>query len=192
MGKKGFYYDEEACIGCRTCQVACKDKNHLPLGVFFRRVSSYEVGAFPNVSVFNFAATCNHCADPACVIACPTGATYTDETDGTVQHDDGMCIGCQYCVNACPYGNAHYLIDLMVVHKCNACVELRSSGERPACVAACPMRALEFGELDELHARHSDAVSSLPVLPPPSQTSPSLLITPRPSALGDDPREIIP
>jgi anaerobic dimethyl sulfoxide reductase subunit B (iron-sulfur subunit) len=183
MGKKGFYYNEEACVGCRTCQIACKDKNQLPLGVLFRRVESYETGQFPNVSVFNFAATCNHCEHPVCVRVCPTSAMYSDEVDGTVQHDDPMCIGCQYCVNACPYGNPRYLSGSMVVHKCNACVELRTSGEQVACVAACPMRALEFGELDELRIMHPEATNALPILPSPEQTSPSLLISARPSAL---------
>ncbi|MDR1013410.1 MAG: 4Fe-4S dicluster domain-containing protein [Coriobacteriales bacterium] len=183
MAKQGFYYDQTSCIGCKTCQIACKDRNHLDVGTLFRRVETHERGTFPSPRVFHFAATCNHCANPACVSVCPTGAMFSDGTDGTVQHDDSMCIGCQYCVTACPYGNPRYLMALMVVHKCDACIPLRTHAERPACVAACPMRALEFGPLEELRERHPDATDALPSLPSPAYTQPSLLIDPNEAAL---------
>lgn len=183
MGNQGFYYAQGSCVGCKTCQIACKDKNNLPLGVLFRRVETFERGSFPTPRYFHYAATCNHCADPACVAACPTGAMHRDDGDRTVQQDDSMCISCQYCVTACPYGNPRYLADLMVVHKCDACIKLRVEGGRPACVAACPMRALEFGALDELRERYPDAVDAIPILPDPSYTYPSLLIDPSDPAL---------
>jgi anaerobic dimethyl sulfoxide reductase subunit B (iron-sulfur subunit) len=102
-----------------------------------------------------------------------------------------MCIGCRYCVNACPYHNPQYIDNLMVVHKCNACIELRSAGEQPACVAACPMRTLEFGEFEELKQKYPYAVGSLPVLPDSAITTPSLLIAPRPVALETESWEFL-
>jgi anaerobic dimethyl sulfoxide reductase subunit B (iron-sulfur subunit) len=191
MDKKAFFYNLDHCVGCGTCQIACKDTNNLPIGILFRRVDSYETGFYPNASCYNFAATCNHCESPSCVAVCPTGAMYTDAVDGTTQHDDGMCIGCQYCVNACPFGNPRYIKELMVVHKCDACIKLRAAGEEPACVASCPARALEFGRLDDLQERHPNCDAKLPVLPDPSLTSPALLMQKRPAALLREYRELL-
>jgi len=189
MGKQGFFYNQSRCVGCKTCQIACKDKNDLPIGILFRRVSSYETGIYPKPFSYHFSATCNHCSTPACATVCPTGAMHVDEVDGTVRHDDSMCIGCQYCVGACPYGNPRYIEELMVVHKCDACVQLRNAGERPACVASCPSRALEFGQFEDLKEAYPDAVCDLPILPNSSMTAPSLLIKPRASALFAEYRE---
>ena len=71
------------CTGCRTCQVACKDKNRLDVGTLFREVKSYEVGSYPDVTFYHMTMSCNHCENPACVSACPVGAMYVAE-DGTV------------------------------------------------------------------------------------------------------------
>lgn len=191
MVKKGFYFDQKSCVGCRTCQIACKDKNDLGIGLFFRHVFSYETGDYPLVKTFHYAATCNHCDDPACVAVCPNQATYIDEEDGTVQHDDEKCIGCEYCVKACPYGHPQYMKELGVVHKCDACIGLRSVGEKPACVASCPMRALDFGPIDELRAMHPDAVDKITILPDPSQTNPSVAIDAKLVALEGESVEML-
>lgn len=183
--RQGFYFDMTACIGCRTCQVACKDKNDLPAGVVFRNVTDYEVGDFPNVATFHYSASCNHCEDPACVAVCPNEAMFIDEEDGTVQHDDSKCIGCQYCVNACPYGVPKYIDEIGLVHKCDSCRTLRAEGENPTCVNACPMRALEFGSIDDLRAAHPDAVNQIAVLPDASQTNPSVAIEAKKAALDE-------
>ena len=187
MGRKGFYYNQSACIGCRTCQVACKDKNDLDVGTLFRTVTSYETGSFPDAHVYHYAATCNHCENPACVAVCPNAATYIDENDGTVQHDDEKCIGCQYCVKACPYGVPQYIEEIQKTHKCDACIGLRSTGENPACVAACPMRAIDFGDIEELRQAHPDAVDAIAILPDASQTNPSVAIDAKETALVSDP-----
>ena len=79
----GFYFDMTRCIGCRACQVACKDKNNLGVGVVLRNAQTYEVGTFPTVKMYNLSNTCNHCENPACVAACPTKAMHKAE-DGTV------------------------------------------------------------------------------------------------------------
>ena len=72
---QGFYFNQQMCIGCRTCQVACKDKNDLEVGYLFRRVESFEVGEFPAPAIFHYSGACNHCHTPACVEVCPAGAT---------------------------------------------------------------------------------------------------------------------
>lgn len=100
----GFYVDLASCIGCKTCQVACKDRRDIQVaGPRLRRVDTFECGTYPEVAMFHLNISCNHCESPACVANCPTGAMYKDD-DGTVQHDDEACIGCQTCVNSCPYG----------------------------------------------------------------------------------------
>ncbi len=190
MGRKGFYYDQSACIGCRTCQAACKNKNQLEVGTLFRQVHTFETGKFPAPVSYHYAATCNHCENPACVAVCPNAAMFIDETDGTVQHDDTKCIGCQYCVNACPYGVPQYIEAKSKSHKCDACYQLRALGEQPACVAACPMRALEFGEIDDLRAAHPNAVNQIAVLPDASQTNPSVAIDAKPVALTDEGKKV--
>ena len=190
MTQKGFFFNQQRCIGCKTCQMACKDKNNLPLDVWFRRVSSFESGSYPMPTAYHYSASCNHCSKPECVAVCPIGAAHVDIEDGTVQIDSSICIGCQYCVTACPYGNPRYLMDRMVVQKCDACKTWREDGEHIACVSACPMRALEFRPLDELKAAHPEAIDVLPILPDPTKTSPSLLINAKQSALLPDYREM--
>lgn len=186
MNQVGFYYNQSACIGCRACQVACKDRNDISDRTALRCVTSYETGEFPKVGVYHFAAACNHCANPACVSNCPTGAMYKSE-DGSVLHDDDVCIGCKTCVNSCPYGAPQYSEEKNLVMKCDSCKALRGVGMNPVCVDACPMRALEFGDIDKLREEHGmDAVDSLPCLPDSSTTTPSLLIKARPSALEAD------
>ncbi|WP_294362765.1 4Fe-4S dicluster domain-containing protein [uncultured Senegalimassilia sp.] len=186
----GFYYDETACIGCRTCQIACKDKNDLPVGVLFRKVESFESGHFPHASIYHLASTCNNCANPACVEQCPTAATFID-ADGTVQHDDSRCIGCRACVIACPYQHPVFLEDLKVVHRCNTCQDLRVKGEDPACASSCPMRALQFGPINELRAAHPEAVQKIAPMPSESLTDPSIAIDARDVALGEDFKPLI-
>lgn len=186
----GFYFDMTRCIGCRACQVACKDKNNLGIGVILRNAKTYEVGSFPDVKVFNYSASCNHCENPACVAACPTGAMYKAE-DGTVLHDASLCIGCQSCAAACPYGVPQYNEELHIVNKCDACAYLRAKGQNTACVDACPNRALDFGDLDELKAKYgSDLVSDISILPNSAATGPNLLIKAKDCALSGDAKEI--
>lgn len=178
MTKLGFYFNMQHCTGCRTCQVTCKEKNGLPIGPLFRHVRTFEVGEFPNPGYFHYSSSCNHCESPACVAECPTGAMYVDETDGTVQHNDGECIGCETCVKACPYEVPQYRDDLGIVQKCNFCHDL-PEGEEPVCVSSCPQFALEYGDIEELRQKHPDAVSDLPFLPDSSQTSPAFIVTPK-------------
>ncbi len=114
----GFYVDLASCIGCKTCQVACKDRRDIQVaGPRLRRVDTFECGTYPEVAMFHLNISCNHCESPACVANCPTGAMYKGG-DGTVQHDDEACIGCQTCVNSCPYGAPQFIEEDKIVQKC--------------------------------------------------------------------------
>ena len=185
MGNLGFYFDSSRCIGCRACQIACKDKNRImEPGITFRTVKSYETGKFPSPSVYHVAMTCNHCEKPACVEKCPTGAM-AKAADGTVQHDDGTCIGCQTCVKSCPYGVPKYFEEEGVCRKCDSCIAFRANGMNPVCVDACVMRALDFGDVDELEKKYGDGlVSELPSWRD-GGTGPNVRIKPRESVLQE-------
>lgn len=179
MARKGFYFDATRCVDCKTCQVACKKKFHLSKGLVYRAVSSYEVGEFPQAKLYSISHTCNHCADPACVRNCPTLAMHKDEADGTIQHDDERCIGCKACILACPYGAPVYLEDEGIVGKCNACIDTREADGATTCEASCGMRAIQFGDYDELCAEHPDAVQEIPCRPSPAITDPSTVFATR-------------
>ena len=187
----GFYVDLQRCIGCRTCQVACKDRRDLQsAGPRPRRVDSFECGTYPDVSLFHLALSCNHCDEPACVAGCPTAALHKAD-DGTVQYDADRCVVCRNCMTVCPYGAPQHDKDANLIAKCDACKALRDAGRNPVCVDACPMRAIEFGELDELRAAHEDDLTSeLPVLPSADVTHPNMLLRPSAGALREDFREV--
>ena len=187
----GFYVDLQRCIGCRTCQVACKDRRDLQsAGPRPRRVDSFECGTYPDVSLFHLALSCNHCDEPACVAGCPTAALHK-AGDGTVQYDADRCVVCRNCMTVCPYGAPQHDEDANLIAKCDACKALRDAGRNPVCVDACPMRAIEFGELDELRAAHGDDLTSeLPVLPSADVTHPNMLLRPSAGALREDFREV--
>ena len=154
MGQQGFLINTEDCIGCKACELACKDLHSFDIGPRTRRV--YEVcggdwsvddvtGACVPSNVFAYAVTfsCGHCDNPACVSVCPTGAHAKDPETGLVTVDAEVCIGCGSCVEACPYGAPQLVKDEGVVRKCDLCQGLREQGEEPACVALCPQRALK-------------------------------------------------
>lgn len=184
----GFYFDMTSCIGCRTCQTACKDKNNLPIGTFIRHVHTYEVGKFPTADGYHWSASCNHCENPGCMAACAKGAIYKNE-EGVVLVDKDLCDGCGACTMICPYSHPQ-IVDGKAV-KCDTCIAFRQAGREPNCVEACIMRCLEFGDLDELRAKHADheAVNELPCTPEAFYTQPNSLINPKQIALDADFRE---
>lgn len=176
MGQKGFYLNMKTCIGCKTCQIVCKDKNNLEVGTLFRQVHEVEGGSFPKPWAYTFSLSCNHCAEPKCVANCPTGALQK-RADGIVTHDKATCIGCKLCTWSCPYGAPKYIEKQGKAGKCNFCADLIDKGENPACVDACVMRALEFGELEELRKKYG-TVADIKGIPDSGITKPSLVITP--------------
>lgn len=148
----GFVHHNVDCIGCRACEMACKDKNGLSAGPRFRRVLYVEGGAYPEVFAYKVNISCNHCAEPACLPACPTGAIWKRKQDGIVDIDSTLCIGCRRCEAACPYGAPQFIPELNIVSKCNMCVDEIESGRKPYCVSACLMRVLDIGPIDQLRS----------------------------------------
>ena len=186
----GFYFDQSLCNGCKACQIACKDKHDTPIGVNWRRVVEYSGGDWTtnstdgtistNTFTYYTSVSCNHCDNPICTQVCPTTAMHVGE-DGVVAVDPKKCVGCRYCEWACPYSAPQFNVEKGVMTKCDLCADYRSEGKDPACVAACPSRALDWGPIDQLRAEHGDAADIAP-LPNPELTRPRLTITPHKDA----------
>jgi len=171
--------------------MACKDYHDLGQGISYRKVYDYEGGAtcmgddgtvVTDAFAYHVSIACNHCNQPACVHVCPTGAMHKDTDTGLVSVNGKVCIGCGYCTMACPYHSPAISDVTNTSAKCDGCRSRVAEGKLPICVEACPLRALEFGDIDVLLAAHPDAVRSLAPLPPSSDTSPNLLIRTCPAA----------
>jgi anaerobic dimethyl sulfoxide reductase subunit B (iron-sulfur subunit) len=117
-------------------------------------VITFEEGTFPDVKVSHVPVSCNHCRTPACAEACSEGAIVKRKADGIVVIDAGKCSVCHACEDACPYGAIQFGADGdTIVEKCNFCLDRLENGETPVCVSACPMRALDYGLIEDLSSR---------------------------------------
>ena len=145
----GMLIDTRRCIGCHACTVACKSEFDVPLGVNRSWVEYTEKGNYPSVQRTFLPRLCNHCSDPPCVSVCPTGATYKRDEDGIVVVDPDICIGCKYCILACPY-DARFLNPITgAADKCDFCLHRVSQGLEPSCVNTCIGRARIFGDVND-------------------------------------------
>jgi anaerobic dimethyl sulfoxide reductase subunit B (iron-sulfur subunit) len=184
LNRHGFRLDLKSCIGCKSCQAACKDKNELPVGLLWRRVVEVSGGDWirrgstwvDNTFTYFVSLSCMHCADPICVEVCPTGAM-SARPDGIVNVDPDRCMGCRYCEMACPYGAPRLDHDRGVMTKCDFCRDEVDRGGAPACVRACPMRVLDWGPVEEDAAREGLLTQLFP-LPDAGLTNPSGVFEP--------------
>jgi formate dehydrogenase iron-sulfur subunit len=185
----GFFTDTSLCIGCKACEVACKEWNMLPAdnlsltGMSYDNTGGLSAYTWRHVAFVEkirdrdggdgamlkpgfqshwrmLSDVCKHCDNAPCQEACPTGALFRTEFDTVVVQQD-ICNGCGYCVPACPFG----VIDLDELdgkaHKCTLCYDRLKGGLEPACAKACPTDSIQFGELDDLHRRGAERVESL-------------------------------
>ena len=189
MTQYGFYFDSTRCTGCRTCEMACKDYKDLPTSYAFRRVFDYEGGSWtdngdgtyaPDSFAYHVSMSCNHCANPACVANCPQAALSKDPDTGLVLRDEELCSGCGMCALSCPYEVPVVDTDIMKSMKCDGCASRVAEGKNPICVEACPLRALEFGDIDALRSAHDGTGAGIAPMAAPDMTGPSIAILPCP------------
>jgi formate dehydrogenase iron-sulfur subunit len=179
--RMGFFTDTSLCIGCKACEVACKEWNQVPedglnfTGMSFDNSEGLSADTWRHVAFIEQPAgdeidsefrwlmssdVCKHCTDAACLDVCPTGALFRTEF-GTVVVQEDVCNGCGYCVPACPYGVIGKREGDGRVWKCTLCYDRLGEGMEPACAKACPTNSIQFGELDELRVRAAGRVEQL-------------------------------
>jgi formate dehydrogenase iron-sulfur subunit len=181
----GFFTDSSICIGCKACEVACKQWNDVPVDDIRYLNSSYDNTGELSANSWRHVAfieqkredggvawlmnsdVCKHCKEAACLDVCPTGAIIRTEFDTVVVQAD-VCNGCGYCISACPFGvltRREGIADRPetngVAQKCTLCYDRLSGGLEPACAHACPTKSIQFGPLDELRERAQSRVSEL-------------------------------
>lgn len=164
----GFFMDLNRCIGCHSCEVACRVEHRLEK-FRHRRVLTL-ANAKENVFAF-LSMSCNHCQNPACLAVCPQKC-FKKRRDGIVIHEPLKCNGCASCVGACPFGSPQINPQTGKVSKCNFCTQRLGQGLKPACVSACPTEALQIIDIKEALAAHY--VQALPGLDMARITKPSV------------------
>ncbi len=184
----GFVIDLKRCYGCYSCTAACKAANHTPQGIDFAKCLQAEIGTYPSALRQMLPTLCMQCEKPECLYVCPTGATKQDE-NGIVTVDRDLCMGCKYCMQACPYGQRHtvpewatYFPDAEaedldayqayakdrweekhaygIAAKCDFCKDRVREGKQPACVEACPAKARCIGDLNDPESEISVLIRS--------------------------------
>ncbi|MEC4294765.1 4Fe-4S dicluster domain-containing protein [Adlercreutzia shanghongiae] len=183
----GFVIDTWFCVGCQSCAIACKIENNVPDGVRWNKVMNLgggnmntPTGVYPDLTRGYYTLACQHCENPACVASCPTGASSKDPETGIVTMAYEDCIGCQSCIQACPYegvrtyidGEPPYSVEMAigdkdiqphvanVVEKCTMCVHRVGRGEQPACVDACKNYARHWGNLEDPNSEVSQLLAT--------------------------------
>ena len=171
----GKVIDQDRCIGCHACTVACKQEHSVPLGVTRTYVKQVELGTFPKPQRRFQVTRCNQCSNPPCVSACPTAAMY-QRPDGIVDFDRDRCIGCKACIAACPYDAIYIDPESHTAEKCNFCTHRIDIGLEPACVVVCPTQAILVGDMNDPDSQVSRILDSrtVEVRRPEKQTRPKL------------------
>src|SRR5436853_7670671 len=175
---KGFFTDTTLCIGCKACEVACKEWNQLPDDGFrftgmsydntsqlgsstWRHVAFVEQQGAAKFSWLMMSDVCKHCGRAGCLEACPTGAIVRTEF-GSVYVQPEICNGCGYCVSACPFGVVDRREDDGRAWKCTLCYDRLKADLTPACAKACPTNSIQFGDLVQLRLRARERAAQVP------------------------------
>ena len=149
MARNCIVVNVDRCTGCYSCEITCKMENGIALGEHWNKVVMVgPFGEYPDMTRYALPTMCQQCEDAPCVHVCPTGASYRDE-EGKVLIDREKCIGCKYCMMACPYGVRDWNAASKTVEKCTLCGHLTAQGELPACVKSCSTGARFYGDLDD-------------------------------------------
>ncbi len=156
----GMVIETKRCIDCKACMVACEIENQVPLGMHRNWVGHVgPTGTFPVLGLRFEPGNCMHCENPPCMRVCPTGATY-QRADGLVLVDYDKCIGCRYCMQACPYDARYFDQARGVVDKCTFCVHRIDAGQPPACVETCVGGARHYGDLNDPNSEVSKLLAT--------------------------------
>lgn len=146
-----FIFDVNKCVGCMACVVGCSVSKVGADDQKWRTVNRFNTYNHPDLPVFCYSLACNHCEKAPCLEACPANAYTRDKVTGAVIHDESKCIGCKYCTWVCPFDAPKYNDSTRTVEKCNFCIDLLRSGDKPSCTYACPTGALSFGSNESQH-----------------------------------------
>ena len=160
MTRYGMLINTKKCVGCSACRIACQMKNHLDPEESFIKYHEIETGEYPNVYNEIVPTQCMHCEDAPCVAVCPTGAAYIG-ADGIVGVDHGRCIGCLYCMAACPYQVRVRNEETGAVDKCRFCTlsSYENGTKMCSCVDACLTGPRIFGDLDDSDSEISKEIA---------------------------------
>lgn len=140
-----IYQDQKRCIGCHACEVHCKTKNNVPIGLKFCRITSIGPEMAAGIPTMQFIfLPCLHCEVPQCVSSCPTGAMQKGIEDGIVFVEQSLCIGCESCITACPWGIPQLNYEIEKAIKCDYCKDRVDKGLKPACVTKCTAHSLQW------------------------------------------------
>jgi formate dehydrogenase iron-sulfur subunit len=163
---KAILYDATLCIGCRACEKACAERNHLPYDdeiAAEEKQSAHKLTTILTRGDKFMRRLCMNCQDPTCVSVCPVAAL-RKTADGPVTYDESRCLGCRYCMVACPFSVPKYEWNKLVprVRKCDMCADRLAKGQQTACAEVCPTGATKFGEREELIAEARERIAKNP------------------------------